>query len=112
MLISDGRRPRPTSKKNRCLVPAGASQEGEPRSEILLDLPSFSLAAIYTRAFYCKERSLIFEPQPIKAGVIVFPCAVRAMAGIKLVDVPQPKPLHGFSPNFQGMFNPRGSRAD
>ena len=32
--------------------------------------------------------------------------------GIKPVGVPQPKPLHGFSPNFQGMFTPRGSRAD
>ena len=32
--------------------------------------------------------------------------------GIKLVGVPQSKPLHGFSPNFQGMFIPRGSRAD
>ena len=31
---------------------------------------------------------------------------------LKVVTVPQPKPLHGFSPNFQGMFIPRGSRAD
>ena len=55
-----------------------------------------------------------FQPQPIKAGVIVVPCAVwaAAAAGIKLVGVPQPKPLHGFSPNFQGMFIPRGSRVD
>ena len=30
----------------------------------------------------------------------------------KFVGVPQPKPLHGFSPNFQDMFTPRGSRAD
>ena len=36
MLISDGRRLQPTSKKNRRLVLAGASQEGEPRSEIPL----------------------------------------------------------------------------
>ena len=50
-------------------------------------------------------------PQPIKAGVIVVTCAVQA-AGIKLVGVPQPKPMHGFPPNFQGMFTPRGSRAD
>ena len=49
MLISDGHRPQPTSKKNRRLVLAGAPQEGEPRSETLLDLPSFSLAAIYRR---------------------------------------------------------------
>ena len=28
------------------------------------------------------------------------------------VGVPQPKPLHRFSPNFQDMFVPRGSRAD
>ena len=31
---------------------------------------------------------------------------------LKLVGVPQPKPKHGFTPNFQGMFTPRGSRAD
>ena len=39
-------------------------------------------------------------------GVMDVPCAVRAAvtaaAGIKLVGVPQPKPLHEFSPNFQG----------
>ena len=28
------------------------------------------------------------------------------------ICVPQPKPLHGFSPNFQGMFTPIESRAD
>ena len=31
---------------------------------------------------------------------------------LKFVGAPQPEPLHGFSPNFQGMFTPRGSRAD
>ena len=31
---------------------------------------------------------------------------------LKFVGVPQSKPLHGFSPNFQGMFTPRGSTAD
>ena len=47
------------------------------------------------------------------AGVIVVPRTVRAAAaGIKLVGVPQPKHLHRFSPNFQGMFTPRGSRTD
>ena len=35
-----------------------------------------------------------------------------AAAGIKLVGVPQPKPMNGFSPNFQDMFTPRGSRAE
>ena len=30
---------------------------------------------------------------------------------LMFVGVPQPKPMHGFSPNFQGMFTPRGSRA-
>ena len=43
---------------------------------------------------------------------IVVPCAVWVLAaGINLVSVPQLKPLHGFtgSPNFQGMFTPRGS---
>ena len=50
---------------------------------------------------------------PTKAGVIVVPCAVRvAVAGIKLVGVPQPTSLHRVLPNFQGMFIPRGSRAD
>ena len=45
---------------------------------------------------------------------IVVPCTVRASAagGIKLVGVPHPKQLHEFSPNFEGMFTPRGSRAD
>ena len=60
----------------------------------------------------------IYYHQPIKAGVIVVLCAVRAAvalaaaAGIKLVGVPQPKPMHEFSPNFQGMFTPRGCRGD
>ena len=31
--------------------------------------------------------------------------------GIKLVGVPQPKPIHGFSQNFPDMLTPRGSRA-
>ena len=28
------------------------------------------------------------------------------------MGVPQLKPMHGFSPNFQGMFTPRGSKAN
>ena len=57
--------------------------------------------------------NLGFLTQPIKAGVIVVPYVIRAaVAGIKLVGVPQPKPLHRFSPDFQGMFTSRGSRAD
>ena len=28
-----------------------------------------------------------------------------------VMDVPQPKPMHGFLPNFQVMFTLRGSRA-
>ena len=28
------------------------------------------------------------------------------------MGVPQPKPLYGFSPNFQNMFTPSGYRAD
>ena len=28
------------------------------------------------------------------------------------MGVPQTKPLHRFTPNFQGMFIPKGSRAD
>ena len=31
---------------------------------------------------------------------------------LKFVGVPQTIPLHRFSPNFQGMFTPRASRAD
>ena len=38
--------------------------------------------------------------------------AAVAAAGMNFVGVPQPKPLHGFLPNFQGMFTSRGSRAD
>ena len=49
-------------------------------------------------------------------GVIVVTCAVQVsavvVAGIKLVGIPQPKPMYLFSPNFQGMFTSRGSRAD
>ena len=45
MLILDGRRPRPTSKKNRRLVLADASQGGELGCEILHDPIPFSLAA-------------------------------------------------------------------
>ena len=29
----------------------------------------------------------------------------------KFVGGPQPKPVHGLSPNFQDMFTPRGSKA-
>ena len=60
MLILDGRRPCPTSKKNRRLVLAGASQEGQYRSEISLDPPPFSLATYVQTCFYCKERSYYF----------------------------------------------------
>ena len=34
------------------------------------------------------------------------------LSGLKIVGVSQTKPLHRFSPNFQGMFTSRGSRAD
>ena len=45
---------------------------------------------------------------------LVFPCAMRVItvAGVKFVGVPQPKPMHGFLPNFQDMLTPVGSRAD
>ena len=43
---------------------------------------------------------------------VPFAILAAAMAGIKLVGVPQPKPMHGFSPNFEDMFTPRGSRPD
>ena len=39
-------------------------------------------------------------------------CRQGGFSGLKLVGVPQPKHMHGFSQNFQDMFNPRGSRAD
>ena len=42
-------------------------------------------------------------------GVVV-PCTVWVAAvGINLVCVLQPKPMHGFSPNFQDMFTLSGS---
>ena len=40
------------------------------------------------------------------------PVAAVTVAGIKLVGVPQPKPIHEFLPNFQNLFIPRGSRSD
>ena len=50
-----------------------------------------------------------------KAEVTAVPCAVQVMAlaaGIKLVGVPQSKSIHRFSPHFQDILTPRGSRAD
>ena len=47
-----------------------------------------------------------------------YPATSVAMAtllkfsGLKVVGVPQPKPLYGFSPNFQDVFTPRVSRAE
>ena len=67
MLISDGRRPQPTSKKNRRLVLAGASQRGEPRHEIPYDPPSFSLAAIVTRVGGAQKKCL---PEKMPPGKI------------------------------------------
>ena len=49
------------------------------------------------------------------AGVIVIPCAVRValvVAVLKILGITQPKCIHRFSPNFQDIFIPRGSRAD
>ena len=31
---------------------------------------------------------------------------------LNFVGVPQFKPMHGFSPSYHDMFNPRGSRAE
>ena len=31
---------------------------------------------------------------------------------LKIVGVPQPKPIHGFSPNFHNILTERGSSAD
>ena len=39
-------------------------------------------------------------------------CGKRIIFRIVLWMFPQPEPLHGFSPNFQGMLTPRGSGAD
>ena len=50
----------PTSKKNRRLVLANASQGSESCLEIPHDPPSFPMAAICTDVFYCKERSSYF----------------------------------------------------
>ena len=70
--------------------------------------------SIFKNEYFVSRKRLGFQHfVEIKAGVIVVPCAVRATAvGIKLVGVPQPKLVHRFSPNFQGMFTVRGSRAD
>ena len=58
---------------------------------------------------------LLFNPSPKGWGYSRPLCRPGGnsgiMAGIKF-GVPQPKPLHGFSPNIQGMFTPRESRAD
>ena len=55
---------------------------------------------------------ITFEPCiNIKAVGIVVTCTVQA-AGIKLLGIPQHKEIHGFSPNFQDIFTPRGSRAN
>ena len=45
----------------------------------------------------------------MKAGVLVFPCAIQVMADIKLVGVSQPEPMHGFSSNFQGISRASGA---
>ena len=37
---------------------------------------------------------------------------LRLLGLKKFVGVPQPKPMHGFSPNFQDMLTETGSRAD
>ena len=37
---------------------------------------------------------------------------ILIFSGLKVVGVPQPKPLQGYSPNFQDIFTPRGSTAD
>ena len=50
---------RPTSKKNRRLVLAGASQEGEPCSDIPLYPLSFSLAAnMYTIMHFIARKEI------------------------------------------------------
>ena len=33
-------------------------------------------------------------------------------SGHKALGIPQPKPIHGFLPNFLDVFNPRGSGTD
>ena len=49
----------------------------------------------------------------MKAEVTIVPCAIRAAAvGITFVGVPEPKPMHGFSPNFQHTLTLIGPRAD
>ena len=58
---------------------------------------------------------LHFLLQPIKAGVIVVPCAVRAAAAAGGHNAGQCStaytPAQIFT-KFQGMFTPRGSRGD
>ena len=43
---------------------------------------------------------------------MVIPCAIRSATAAKFVDIPQPKPMHRFSPNFQDMLTETGPRAD
>ena len=50
----------------------------------------------------------LFKPSPYKAGFIVVPCAIQVVAtGINLAGASQPKPMHVFSPNFQGVYPKR-----
>ena len=82
MLISDGRRRRPTFKKNRRLVLAGALKEGEPRNEILLDLPSFSLAAICKRRIFIARKEVyifvwIYLSLDTETSSVFYPTALK-----------------------------------
>ena len=51
--------------------------------------------------------SLIFNPL-----CAICAAAMGSVTCIKLVGFPKPKPMHRFSPNFQDMCIPSGSRAD
>ena len=62
----------------------------------------------------------MFIPRGSRADYVFggYPVITVAMATLfkifqflKFVGASQPKPLHGFLQNFQGMFTPRGSRA-
>ena len=64
----------------------------------------------YSSPFCCLAMVLRFLTIAHKAWG--YNCPLCCPGGCRFVGVPQHKPVHGFSPNFQDLFTPRGSRAD
>ena len=57
---------------------------------------------------YCTHQGGPFSTPVVSVAMATL---LRFFGVLNILDVPQTKPLRGFSPNFQGMFSPRGSRA-